>query len=150
MRRFTHFSIIEPRPVSPFASHFITMIQQMFPKSKPITKHCRECCLCSRLRLHITRPNRYLVYISLINYVFNFCALRFILVIPLCWFCSSFDHFVFLFCIWPFKGLTRFLVVVLSCLRDHLIYARFDSFFYFFSRFEMSDEKEMDAKVFCK
>lgn len=32
-------------------------------------------------------PNRYLVYISLINYMFSFCALRFMLAISSHWFC---------------------------------------------------------------
>lgn len=94
------------------------------------------------------RESRYLVYISLINYVFNFCAVRFILVIPFCWFCSFAWSFQRLCA--HLKGLTLSLVM-LSCLQDCLIYARFDSFILVHSlRLKMSDDEEMDAKVFCK
>lgn len=75
--------------------------------------------------LHITRT-RYLVYISLINYVFSFCTLRlFMLAISFCLFCSCCRSSFTSLSVLPFSALKTISVAVLFTDRSDLCTLRF-------------------------
>lgn len=82
-------------------------------------------------------PERYLVYISLINYVFNFCAPRFMLVISFLLLVLFVDHhrrrFTWIFFLPNQLKVSSLFRLVSSCLLIGLIYARASIFFFFHS-----------------
>lgn len=101
-------------------------------------EHIKVVCAARRLRwMHAPyfayHPNRYLVYISLINYMFNFCALRFMLVIFLIGFWLVFFLFklsiMLVVCLF-FHSRLIFYCTSISLFHlvywSRLIYARFD------------------------
>lgn len=103
-------------------------------------------CACT---IFCISPNRYLVYISLINYMFSFCALRFMLAIFLigfCWFSLFLNLSIMRVVCFPSffcssSIASAFLSFILFTDRDWFMHALI---------FQMSDEEEIDAKVFCK